>query len=72
MANEGDVEKGYMRDWFSNWPRPDSDDNGPLLNRIRTAGSVSMTPELFEKLYLSPKNQVSGDIRTKFANPTPL
>lgn len=47
-------------------------DSETALRKMRTAGSISISPELFEKLYLSPKNQVSGDLRTKFANPTPL
>ena len=42
------------------------------LNKIRTAQSVTMTPELFEKLYLNPQNKVAGDLRIKFANPTPV
>jgi len=42
------------------------------LRKIRTAGSISISPELFEKLYLSPKNEVKGDIRRTFGNPTPL
>jgi len=47
----------------------DSDD---ALKRIRTAGSISISPELFEKLYLSPQNAVKGDLRKTFGNPTPL
>jgi hypothetical protein len=42
------------------------------LNTIRTAGSVSISAELFEKIYLSPKNRVSNNIRSTFGNPTPL
>lgn len=42
------------------------------LNRIRTAGSISISPELFEKLYLSPQNVVKGDLRKTFGNPTPV
>lgn len=42
------------------------------LERIRTADTISMSPELFEKLYLSPPNKVSGDLRTTFGNPTPV
>lgn len=42
------------------------------LKRIRTAGSISISPELFEKLYLSPQNKVKGELRKTFANPTPL
>ena len=42
------------------------------LRRMRTAGSVTITPELFEKIYLSPKNRVSNNIRSTFGNPTPL
>ncbi|TVY78144.1 Protein alcS [Lachnellula suecica] len=46
--------------------------NGEALNRIRTAGSISISPELFEKLYLSPQNAVKGDLRKTFGNPTPV
>ncbi|KAF2091560.1 GPR1/FUN34/YaaH-class plasma membrane protein-like protein [Saccharata proteae CBS 121410] len=42
------------------------------LRRIRTAGSISISPELFEKIYLSPQNQVKGELRKTFGNPTPL
>ncbi|KAF9632228.1 putative gpr1 fun34 -class plasma membrane protein [Lasiodiplodia theobromae] len=42
------------------------------LRRIRTAGSISISPELFEKMYLSPQNQVKGDLRKMVGNPTPL
>ena len=49
-----------------------SHDSGAALQRIRTAGSISISPELFEKLYLSPENKVSGELRKTFGNPTPL
>lgn len=42
------------------------------LRRIQTAGSIVITPEIFEKMYLTPANKVKGDLRMKFANPTPL
>lgn len=42
------------------------------LKRIRTGGSISISPELFEKLYLSPQNNVKGELRKTFANPTPM
>ncbi|KAK3077416.1 hypothetical protein LTS18_010315, partial [Coniosporium uncinatum] len=47
-------------------------DNETALKRIQTAGSISISPELFEKIYLSPQNQVKGDLRKTFGNPTPL
>jgi hypothetical protein len=47
-------------------------DHGDALKRIRTAGSISISPELFEKIYLSPQNTVKGDLRKTFGNPTPL
>lgn len=46
--------------------------NSDQLERIRTAGSISIPPELFERLYLSPQNVVKGDLRKTFGNPTPL
>ncbi|TEA14352.1 Protein alcS [Colletotrichum sidae] len=42
------------------------------LKRMKTAGSISISPELFEKLYLSPQNHVKGDLRKTFGNPTPI
>lgn len=42
------------------------------LRKIRTTGSLSISPELFEKIYLSPQNKVSGELRKTFGNPTPL
>ncbi|KAH7070952.1 hypothetical protein FB567DRAFT_455487 [Paraphoma chrysanthemicola] len=47
-------------------------DSDTALRQIRTAGSISISPELFEKLYLSPQNQVKGELRKTFGNPTPL
>ena len=48
------------------------EDRETALEKIRTAGSISISPELFEKIYLSPKNVVKGDIRQTFGNPTPM
>lgn len=42
------------------------------LRQIQTAGSISISPELFEKMYLSPPNKVKGELRKTFGNPTPL
>ena len=47
-------------------------DPANALNRIRTTGSLSISPELFEKIYLSPQNRVAGELRKTFGNPTPL
>lgn len=47
-------------------------DHETALKRIRTAGSISISPELFEKIYLSPQNAVKGDLRKTFGNPTPV
>lgn len=48
------------------------EDEDTALRKIQTAGSISISPELFEKLYLSPQNKVKGELRKTFANPTPL
>lgn len=48
------------------------EDRMETLNRFRSAQSISMSPELFEKLYLSPQNAVKGELRKTFANPTPM
>lgn len=59
MASNGNHLEGNM-------------DQTTALNRIRTAGSISISPELFEKLYLSPENKVAGELRKTFGNPTPM
>ncbi|KAK4499021.1 hypothetical protein PRZ48_009533 [Zasmidium cellare] len=61
---EKDFENGYHLD--SNM------DPETALKRIQTTGSLSISPELFEKIYLSPQNRVAGDLRKTFGNPTPL
>ncbi|KAL6795932.1 GPR1/FUN34/yaaH family domain-containing protein [Trichoderma sp. SZMC 28013] len=51
----------------------DSDsERAEALNRFRSAASISMTPELFEKLYLAPQSKVKGHLRDTFGNPTPI
>ena len=75
-----DVEKDHANSGAVNGQRGqggydlhhDTHDPDTALKRMRTAGSLSITPELFEKIYLSPKNQVSNNIRSTFGNPTPL
>lgn len=47
-------------------------DTDATLEQIRTANSISISPELFEKIYLSPQNAVRGDLRKTFGNPTPV
>src|SRR5262249_10208613 len=47
-------------------------DTNDALKKIQTAGSISISPELFEKIYLTPQNRVKGDLRKTFGNPTPL
>ncbi|EHY59749.1 Protein alcS [Exophiala dermatitidis] len=75
MANVPDVEKDHAGSDSVNGKydlHHDHHDSESALRRIRTAGSISITPELFEKIYLSPKNRVSNNIRSTFGNPTPL
>lgn len=38
----------------------------------RSQTGVTMSPELFEKLYLTPKAPRAGDYNKRFANPTAL
>ena len=71
---EKDFSNGYGHGNMNNnnMTMGSEESNGAALNRIRTAGSVSISPELFEKLYLSPENRVKGDLRKTFGNPTPM
>ncbi|OHE97333.1 GPR1/FUN34/YaaH-class plasma membrane protein [Colletotrichum orchidophilum] len=59
---------GHPEDEFIG-PQMSRDD---ALRKMKTAGSIAMSPELFEKLYLSPQNNVKGDLRKTFGNPTPI
>lgn len=34
--------------------------------------TITLSSEAFERLYLGPKTQVTGQLRTTFANPTPI
>ena len=42
------------------------------LSKTQTISGMTISPELFEKLYLTPKTPGVGDYRKRFANPTPL
>lgn len=61
-----DLERGVSR--FSY--------DGPILSGQRNISGLSRTisinADLFERLYLQPKNEVAGDLRKTFGNPTPL
>lgn len=45
---------------------------GAALGRSETISSISLTPEQFDRLYLQPQNNVAGDLRKRFGNPTPV
>jgi len=75
MSNMPDVEKDHAGSDSVNGKydlHHDHHDEDTALRRLRTAGSLTISPELFEKIYLSPKNRVSNNIRSTFGNPTPL
>ena len=72
---DGPMEKDFSNGNYRNGNHQHLDGNmegGVALERIRTAGSISISPELFEKLYLSPENKVAGELRKTFGNPTPM
>lgn len=50
---------------------PDDEALGSMA-RLRSAQSISLSPEMFEKLYLSPPSKVKGELRKTFGNPTPM
>ncbi|TQS32404.1 hypothetical protein Golomagni_07283, partial [Golovinomyces magnicellulatus] len=61
-----------MSDHIKDHPSDLEENREEALNRVRSSGTVTMSPELFEKLYLQPLSPVKGDLRKTFANPTPL
>ena len=68
----GNVNGNLNQDHDNNYHLGPDETSDTALQRIRTAGSISISPELFEKLYLSPQQKVKGDLRKTFGNPTPL
>ncbi|SMR54267.1 unnamed protein product [Zymoseptoria tritici ST99CH_3D1] len=73
QANTNLTAPGPMEKDFENGYHLDGNmDADTALRRIQTSGSISISPELFEKIYLSPQNKVAGDLRKTFGNPTPL
>jgi len=76
--DNGALEKDFSRqdpyqNGYGNHQHLDASyDSNTALRKIQTAGSISISPELFEKLYLSPQNKVAGELRKTFGNPTPL
>jgi hypothetical protein len=67
MASDGvQHRKGSAQDEVN-------EDMGPnYLHQIKSSGGMTISPELFERLYLTPKVASTGDFRKRFANPTPL
>lgn len=72
MSAEFDNDKAAGKSVNSPYQLDENLDSDAALREIKTAGGLSISPELFEKLYLSPKNTVTNNLRTTFANPTPL
>jgi uncharacterized protein len=71
MAANREVENGNINGTgnHADLEKIDSEDQ---LRRALTNTNLTLTPELFERIYLSPQNKISGDLRKTFANPTPV
>ncbi|KAF2152128.1 hypothetical protein K461DRAFT_322226 [Myriangium duriaei CBS 260.36] len=67
-SDDNTLEKDFSNSQYLN--KDTTPENA--LHRIRTAGSISISPELFEKIYLSPQNKVAGELRKTVGNPTPV
>ena len=60
-------ESSFTEKFVHENPGPRQDANSNTLY-----GSISLTPEMFEKMYFSRQNWVKEDLRKTFGNPTPL
>ncbi|KAI4167200.1 MAG: hypothetical protein LQ348_007704 [Seirophora lacunosa] len=56
--NDNRLEKDFSNHGING--KSDANTSDDALTRLRTAGSVNISPELFEKLYLSPESRVKG------------
>jgi hypothetical protein len=65
MATATAATESIVRD-----PKTDTIEKQPQLSHTTT--NISLSPELFEKLYLSPKVPHSSENVAKYANATPL
>ncbi|CAH0023759.1 unnamed protein product [Clonostachys rhizophaga] len=52
--------------------KTDQEASAEAIDRVHTAAALSISPELFEQLYLAPKTAVRGELRQTFGNPTPI
>lgn len=50
----------------------DEESKDTILQQVNTAQSILMTPDLFEKLYLTPHTAAKGELRSILGNPSPL
>jgi hypothetical protein len=57
--NAADLDKG-VTNGAGHTADPETEHTA-ALQKIRAAASISIFPELFEKLYLSPENRVRGE-----------
>lgn len=48
------------------------DSREETIRKIRTADSVAIPRDVFEKLYLNPQQPAAGHLRKTFGNPTPV
>ncbi|KAK3701885.1 hypothetical protein LTR37_015196 [Vermiconidia calcicola] len=73
-GNQGNYTAGepLEKDFSNGYHLNEQHDPDDALRKIRTTGSISISPELFEKIYLSPQNKVAGDLRKTVGNPTPF
>jgi len=70
--NQGNTGETLEKDFSNGYHLDSSHDPDEALRKIRTTGSLSISPELFEKIYLSPQNRVAGELRKTVGNPTPF
>ncbi|KAK6521817.1 hypothetical protein TWF506_002021 [Arthrobotrys conoides] len=72
-STESQIMPQARNQGYSSPPSSQHNDSGKdQLDRVRTTATMQISPELFEKLYLSPQNKVHGDLRKTFGNPTPI
>jgi len=70
--NQGNAGDPLEKDFSNGYHLDTNHDPDEALRKIRTTGSLSISPELFEKIYLSPQNKVAGELRKTVGNPTPV
>lgn len=72
MAHTDSIGQHANASNIDNFDQRSHEREDTLKPTLTADGSFIISPELFEKIYLSPQNKVKNQLRETFGNPTPM